>query len=257
MTFSIGSWSFHRLYETGQMSVFGYIESLSQRYRVTRADIWNGMLVSTDDAYIDLVDQALRREEIEVACLAVDHADIWHEHPDKRAHQHQVALRYLEIARKLRVKTLRIDMGVMSPDMTDEQFTHLVDRYRQYTAVAHDWGFRIGPQTHQPGSLVATNLTRLQQALNTPAFGVLLDVGRWPHAAEESDLEVAPYTMHVHFDRAFIDLFGDALPRKVKLLQEAGYNGCWSLESRAGEHEYLNVAQDLAAVRRAVSIVIG
>lgn len=255
MSYSIGSWSFHALYDSGQMNIFGYLESLAHRYDVRHADIWNGMLLTTDDAYIALLERTLREEELTVACLAVDGANVWHKDPDIAQHQHKVALRYLDIARRLRVQTVRIDMGVMTPDITEEQFAHLVTRYSQYAAFAQDYGFRIGPQTHQPASQVAANLTRLSQALSTPAFGVVLDVSRWHEQPEAGDREAAPYTMHVHFDRAFVDLFGQPLLDKVRLLKTAGYEGCWSLEFRGGEREYIEVALDLAAIRRAVSLV--
>lgn len=254
MSFSIGSWSFHTLYETGQMNVFGYLQSLAYRYRISHADIWNGMLLSTDDDYIGRLDTALRQEGITVACLAVDGAQVWDADPEVREAQHRLALRYLHIARQLGVQTVRIDMGVMTPDITDEQFACLVTRYTEYATIASDYGFRVGPQTHQPASQVAANLTRLRTALSTSAFGVLLDVGRWLNNPDESDREVAPYAMHVHFDRAFVDLFDEPLLAKVRLLKQSGYQGCWSLEYRGGGNEYIEVAYDLSAVMRAVSL---
>lgn len=252
MGFSIGSWSFHALYEAGEMTLFGYLESLAHRYHLRHADIWNGMFLSTNASYVRQVALALRREHLRVACLAVDGASIWAPDPEQRARQHRLALRYLEIAAELPVDTVRLDMGVMTPELTEAQFDEVVRRYREYADIAREHGFRVGPQTHQPASLVARNLCRVERALNHPAFGIVLNVSRWPEDKDRQDAAVAPSTMHVQFDRAFVDLLGPALVKKVTLLKANGYKGVWSLEYRGGSSEYLEVALDLAAIRRAV-----
>ena len=50
--FAVMSYSFHGLRNIGAMDIFGYLETVRYRYNLQTADIWNGMLDSTDEAYI-------------------------------------------------------------------------------------------------------------------------------------------------------------------------------------------------------------
>ena len=252
--YSIGSWSFHGLFHAGRINLFGYLESIKHRYRLQHADIWNGMMESTDEAYIQKIRATLLEEDLTVACLNVDAADVWHDDEAIRERNHQRALAYLNIARSLGVQTLRIDMGINRLDMSDEQLAFVAERYREYAQFAHDYGFRVGPQTHQPGSQSPGNLHRLNDAVASPAFGIVLNVNRWETDKEQGDEIVAPFTMHAQFDRAFVDFTGPQLQDKIQVLQRAGYRGCWSLEFRGGANEYLEVEHALLTIRRAVRL---
>jgi hypothetical protein len=250
--FSVGSWSFHSLFESGKMSLFGYLESMKYHYRTNSADIWNGMFLSIEEDYIKSIKDTLEEEEITVANLAVDGADVWHDDPLIREQNYQKALRYLDIARKWGVKVLRIDMGINAVEFNEEQFEFCVERFREYAQFAKDYGFQVGPQTHQPASQSPRNLKRICNEIASPAFGIILNVNRWLVDKEIGDEMVAPHTIHAQFDRAFVDFSGSELLQKVQLLNQAGYKGCWSLEFRGGINEYLEVEHDLLDIRRAV-----
>ncbi|MBW7459716.1 sugar phosphate isomerase/epimerase, partial [Paenibacillus sepulcri] len=206
--FSIGSWSFHALFAAGKINLFGYLESIKYRYRLDQADIWSGMLLSTEDSYINSVKETLDEEGLTVACLSVDGADIWHDDPAIREQNYQKALLYLDIARRWGAKALRIDMGVNSLAITDEQFNLIVMRYREYTQFGQEHGFRVGPQTHQAGSQSPQNLKRVSDEVASPSFGIVLNVNRWLADKEIGDELVSPFTMHAQFDRAFVDFAG-------------------------------------------------
>jgi hypothetical protein len=255
--FSIGSWSFHALFNSGKMSLFGYLESIKYRYRLNQADIWNGMLLSTEDDYIRSIMDTLDEGELTVASFSVDGADVWHDDPAIREQNYQKALQYLDIARRWGVQTLRIDMGVNSVELTDEQYEFCVKRYSEYAQFAYDHGFRVGPQTHQPAAQSPQNLKRICNEISSPGFGIILNVNRWLVDKEIGDEMVAPFTIHAQFDRAFVDFSGPELLRKVQLLRQGGYQGCWSLEFRGGANEYLEVERDLLTIRHAVRLAIG
>lgn len=254
--FSIGSWSFHALFNSQKMDLFGYLESIKYRYRLSQADIWNGMLLSTEDSYIDSIKETLIEEELSIACLSMDSAQVWHDDPTIREQNYQLALLYLDIARRLEVKALRIDIGINSLELTNEQHDYCVKRYREYAEYAHDHGFRVGPQTHQPASQAPQNLKRISDEISAPGFGIVLNVNRWMVDKEIGDKMVAPFTMHAQFDRAFVDFSGPELLQKIQLLRNGGYQGCWSLEFRGGVNEYLEVEHDLLTLRRAVKMAM-
>lgn len=251
MRLAIGSWSFHSLFDAGQMSVFGYLETIKYRYHLQEADIWTGMMQSTEEPYIRALKESLDEGEIAVACLATDRTHVWDADPDMQERNHRNALRYLEIAATLEAHTLRIDMGPRTQTLTEDQFDFLVKRYREYAHIAQESGFQIGPQTHQPPAQVPQNVKRLCEAVSSSGFGIVLDIGRWLADAQLGDALCAPYAMHVHFDSSRTD-FSQGLANKVRMLREADYKGCWALEYRRGGSEYLGVACDLAQLQHAV-----
>ena len=74
---SIGSWSFHQLFASGQMNLFGYLQALKYRYHLRAADIWSGMIERRDDDYVSMVARVLQEEQIAVCHIAADEARAW------------------------------------------------------------------------------------------------------------------------------------------------------------------------------------
>ncbi len=69
MNVTIASYSFHGLLAAGMIDVFGYLESCKYRYHLRAADIWNGILASTDEDYLKKVKQGLESRELVLANL--------------------------------------------------------------------------------------------------------------------------------------------------------------------------------------------
>ncbi len=167
MNISIASYAFHGLLGEGKMDVFGYLESCKFRYRVDMADIWNGMLPTTDESFIRKVREAMDEKEMGLANLCVDGAHVWDPDPAVREQLHQNALAHLRAAVMLGAKTVRIDMGGQGGEMTNEQFDFTAARFLEYVAFAADHGFRMGPENHWGPARVQENMARLSSAIGT------------------------------------------------------------------------------------------
>jgi sugar phosphate isomerase/epimerase len=249
MRISIASYAFHGLLAEGKMDVFGYLESCRYRYGLDAADIWNGMLPTTDEAFVRKVREAMDEKEMVLANLCVDRAHVWDPDPEKRAALRENALAHLRAAVTLGAKTVRIDMGGRSPEMTDEQFDVTVAGFREYAEFAADHGFRTGPENHFGPALVADNQRRLKEAVDSPAYGVLLHVGHWAADAAEGDRLVAPWTIHTHVDA---NTCRTCVEERMRMLLDEGYGGHWGVEHHSARNEYSEVAWQLAVVRRAL-----
>ncbi len=247
MDISIASYAFHGLLHRGQMDLFGYLESCRYRFHLDRADIWNGMLASTEEGYLALVRDALDERELVLANLCVDGAHIWEDDPAAREENHRSALAHLRAAEVLGARTVRIDAGCRELQWSDEQFDAIVARYRQYAARAADGGYRVGPENHWGAEKIPANMMRLITAVDHPAFGVLLHVGSWlGEEADSGDALVAPHVMHTHLAWQITE---GPLADKMTLLRGAGYRGVWGVEHHTGENEYTEVATQVARVR--------
>jgi sugar phosphate isomerase/epimerase len=227
------------------MDLFGYLESCRYRYDLRTADIWNGMLTTTEPGYLSLVRQALDERELTLVNLCVDGPHIWENDAAVREQHYQQAITYLRAAEALGARTLRIDAGVREDHFSEEQFEAIVQRYQEYAQYAHDHGFKVGPENHWGAEVVPENMRRLCEAVDHPGFGVLLHF-----RANEGDALMAPWAMHTHIAW---DITEHGLESHMAMLRDAGYQGCWSVEHHSGVNEYSEVAIQLAKVRDVLS----
>ena len=138
MNISIASYAFHGLLDRGMIDLFGYLETCRYRYHLHTADIWNGMLTSTEDDYLAKVKEALAERELSLENLCVDDAHIWEDDPAAREHNYQNALAHLHAGEFLGAKTIRIDAGGTGETFTNEQFDLIVTRYQEFAQRAYD-----------------------------------------------------------------------------------------------------------------------
>jgi sugar phosphate isomerase/epimerase len=251
MNLSIASYSFHGLLAEGKIDAFGYLESCKYRYGVDTADFWNGLIGTTDEDYLVKVRQAVEDREMTVVNYHVDGVHLWEDDPEARERNYRAALEHLRAAVILGARTVRFDTGGAIGPMTPEQFDYVVARYREYCRFAADHGFRLGPETHWGFSLIADNMVRIAEAVDSPAYGILLHIGHWEDGDPASgDRRLAPWAAHTHVDA---NVTATCLAEKMQLLTDCGYSGCWGVEHHSARNEYAEVACQLAAVRRVLA----
>jgi len=246
---SVLSYSFRGLLKEGKMDVFGYLESCKYRYGLSAADIWNGFLTSTEESYLRKIREALDERELVLADLCVDQAHIWEDDPAVREKNYQNALAHLKAAATLGARFMRVDAGCRADTWTEEQFDHIVKRYREYAQWAYDHGFKMGAENHWGAERVWANLQKLYKAVGHPGFGLSIHIGGWPGSDAEkaaADREAAPWVCHTHIPWNITE---GPLEEKLANLWNAGYSGYYSVEHHSGQNEYAEVAIQLARVR--------
>jgi sugar phosphate isomerase/epimerase len=253
MKISIAAYSFHGLRQQDMMDVFGYLETVKYRYRLDTADLWTGIIGHNPDNYLNepflkKLKAALEEREMSVANYHLDGATVWNPDPDVRERDHAMILRHLDAAETLGAKTVRVDFGGRSQEMGEEQFDHLVKRYREYARRAADHGYRIGPENHFGPSVVADPMERVAQAVDHPGYGILLHLGHWEVGDDlDGDRRLAPWTVHTHVDAR---VARTDLAERMRILLDAGYEGYWGVEHHSARNEYAEVAAQLAEVQR-------
>jgi len=239
---SIASYAFHGLLREGKMDLFGYLESCKYRYHLDSADIWNGMLLSTEDDYLAKVKDALDERGLVLANLCVDGAHFWEDDPAAREQHYQNGLAALHAGEALGALTVRIDAGGREANWTDEQFDFIVKRYQEFAQRAHDNGYKVGPENHWGAEADSQNMKKLCEAVNHPAFGVLLHF-----KGEMADnVTMAPWAMHTHFSWQITE---GNLTECMTLLRDLDYDGYYGVEHHTGKNEYTEVAVQVAKVR--------
>jgi sugar phosphate isomerase/epimerase len=241
MNLAIASYSFHGLLESGQIDLYGYLESCRYRYNLDTADIWNGMLPDIGEDSLRKVKDALDERGLCLVNLCVDGAHIWEEDPAARAKNYQNALAHLHAGEVLSAKTVRIDAGGQGEQFSSEQFDLIVKRYKEFAQRAYDNGYRCGPENHWGPEVVPENMARICEAVDHPGFGMLLHF-----RGNDGDALMAPWAMHTHIYWPVVE---NSLDKSMGLLRDVGYTGAWSVEHHSAQHEYARVAIQLAKVR--------
>ncbi|RXZ76581.1 sugar phosphate isomerase/epimerase [Paenibacillaceae bacterium] len=265
MKVSIGGYSFNNTYVAGKMDVFGYLETVKYRYRQDKVDLYNGFFADkskpvwelADEAYLRKIREALDEKEMTVVNFAIDTASLWDRDKEKSELQYQNALRHLRAAEILGAQTVRIDTGGSYSnepngdfyEMSEEQFEHIVRRYQEYSRLAADFGSKVGPENHMGPSLNPHFLKRIAEAVDHPAFGILLHVDRWKVDPELGDRIIAPWACHVHFGGKTLAEEDNALSI-AQMLHDSGYDQYWAIEHNAPGNQYIEVEWAVAAMKK-------
>ena len=132
---------------------------------------------------------------------------------------------------------------------TNEQFDHIVKRYKEYSQFAWDHGFRMGAENHWGPERTWAHLKKLYQAVDQPGFGISCHIRGWSGTTaeqDEADRLVAPWVCHTHFPWNITE---GPLEEKMANLRDAGYKGFYSVEHHTAKDEYPEVAVQIARVR--------
>ena len=273
MELSLCSYSFHRLLEAGNHDVFKYISDC-HTLECTQLDLWNGHLPSLldDDArapssftqgYTQLspaemdflagIKAAADSAGLPFGCLAVDGAHIYESSPEARQAQQVKAYRWLNIAEQLGAQQIRIDSGG-PPEMPAEVLEIIVAGYNDLMPRARDKEIEIVIENHWGASRIPENVVRILEAV--PGLGLLFDTGNWPEEMRETGwTQCARYARATHLKTYAFDAEGNEttvdIPRAMHILQEAGYQGSWGIESVPREGDEFEAAKkSIALVRR-------
>ena len=275
MELSICSYSFHRLLEAGHQDVFKYISDC-HALGCTQLDLWNGHLPSLldDEArpegpssftleytqlsapemdYIARIKATADITGLPFGCLAVDGAHIYEPSPEARQAQQIMAYRWLNIAEQLSAQQIRIDSGG-PPEMPEDVLELIVTGYNDLIPRAGEKGIEVVIENHWGASRIPENVVRILDAV--PGLGLLFDTGNWPEGMRETGwTRCARYARATHLKTYAFDAEGNEttvdIPRAMRILQEAGYQGAWGIESvpREGD-EYEAAKKSVALVRR-------
>ncbi len=254
MRLSMLSYSFHGLLREGMIDIFGFMETCKYRYHLDAADLWNGFLKSTDEDYLRQVRQGLNERELVVPNLACDECTLWVDDEAQREKYHQNALAHLNAAILLGARFARFDAGGPPSgdkrcDWTNEEFDHIVKRYREYAQFAYDNGFKTGAESHWGPEACWPSMKKLCRAVDHPGFAICCHIGGWNGSQQEKDLadrECVPWVAHTHIPWNITE---GPLVEKMTNLRDGGYQGYYSVEHHSGKDEYAEVAIQLAKVR--------
>jgi sugar phosphate isomerase/epimerase len=203
--------------------------------------------------YLAQIKAAAEAAGLPFGCLAVDGAHIYETSPEARRAQQIKAYRWLNIAEQLSTEQIRIDTGGPS-EMTEVVLEVIVAGYNDLIPRAREKGMEVIMENHWGASRIPDNVVQIMEAV--PELGLLFDTGNWPEAMRETGwTRCARYARATHLKMFAFDDEGNEttvdIPRAMRILQEAGYQGSWGIESvPRQEDEFETAKKSIALVRR-------
>jgi sugar phosphate isomerase/epimerase len=264
MKLSICSFSFHRTVKAGEMDFAGYVE-FCKEVGCTQLDPWNAHMtdVSPEEAakhrnprLAGLEPPKQERVEelrgivgsagVPMGLICTDGAHLWEPTEDKRADNRRRAYGWMEIAEQLGATAMRIDAGG-PPDLTEEIFEFIVDSYNNdLIPRAEDKGIRVFMENHWGVSNNPDNVQRILDAV--PKLNLLFDTNNWAEGRQQEGWRrFAARASEVHVKTFILD----DTPKETTVdlepcfaaLQDAGFDGIWSVESCPKEETEISAAR--------------
>lgn len=172
----------------------------------------------------------------------------------KRAGELQLVKDWVLVAQKLGASVIRIFSGNKVPDghTFDQVLEWMVPLCRECAAFGREHGVTIGLQNHNDFLKTSEETIRLTQAVDSPWFGVILDVGSLRKNDPYAEIEkLLPHAVSWQLKENV--WFGDKeVPtdlRKVKaLIDKAGYRGFLPIETLGAGDPRTKVAKFAAEV---------
>src|SRR4051812_33906475 len=170
MQIGICSYSFHRLLAAKKQDMFQYIQEC-KKLGCTQLDPWNEHFASTHDAYISKIKEAAKRVELPWGLIAVDGGHVYEPTAEARAAKRNTAYRWIEIARQLSARQIRLDAGG-SAAMPEEEFQIILEGFADLKKRCSDAGLDLVMENHFGSSTIPENVVRILEASR---IGLLLD----------------------------------------------------------------------------------
>jgi hypothetical protein len=246
---ALSSACFQNLVAAGELNLAGYIELLHSRYRVSCADLSSALLPPDrlDRDYLWRIHDMLQERQISLSCLCVDGPQVWSDDPDRREQDRKLIRRYLEAARWLGARNIRVNLGSgAAQPLDDEAADSCSDWFKESCGFCQEEGMRIGPENNAGYALLPANLQRIRQAVDHPAYGHVLRVGAWPAGSGREMLNVIlPDLMHTHFPAESMIWAKDLMRR----IARTSYQGSYGIEQSCGRHEIVRAEWQVAVLR--------
>jgi sugar phosphate isomerase/epimerase len=247
---AVSSYCFQTPIQSGYLNLFGYLEIIHSRYKVQQADISNELLPAQilEPEFLVKIHNFIFERDMTLACLCIDGPELWSDDPDKRHADRQLIQRYLEAARRLNTKAVRIQLGRQAggEGLKQEAFEDIVIQMREWCEYYGDYGMRIGPENSAGIAWLPANLKKIRDAVDHPAYGHLLRVGSWPAGKGREMIETClPSLMHTHLPAESIIWVKDLLRR----IARTDYDGAYSIVQSCNQYELIRAEWQINVLR--------
>ena len=257
----VSSWSFHNYFPqtresnyNGPRATFALLDfpaMIAERYQVHHLEFVAPHFASTEPAYVEELRSQLIRARSFLVNLPIDIKEMWTEgglsDPNEPVRNAAVeaAKKWIDIAWRLRGRSVRCDPGKMDP----QNLAPTVDSYRSLVAYASRKGIRVIIENHGGvGSEHPEQLVKLFKSVNSRYLGALPDFGNFPDAKTRARglallFPYAPTVCHakgLEFDARGNEMKYD-FPNCIEIAKRERFSGVYSVEFEGDGDPYQGV----------------
>jgi len=249
---SISAYSLHRNIRDGKISMLDFIRIASERYGASAVEL-NSPFFVDEPGYLDRVKVTLRDYGVQVKNIAVDMGNIADPDDSMREKWVQGNIAWLKVAKGIGSPSIRVNAG-HSDDM-EEGLKRSVKSFKRIVTSAKELGLYVLLENHGGFSSDPTSILRILAEVGTDSFGTCPDFGNFdPDMRYEALERIAPYARFVHAKTYEFDADGEEttldIPRIVRILEKAGYDGYVSVEFEGKGDEYEGIDRTIKLLER-------
>jgi len=148
----------------------------------------------------------------------------------------------LDMARELGAPCLRVFAGNVPEGHTETEATRwTIESLKSCVGYAESSGVVIAMENHGGITARADNVVNIVKGVDSPWFGVNLDLGNYREFTYHEIAKTVPYAVHIHGKISVAEGAKLDYQRTKEILQEEGYNGFLSIEYEEKEDAKIGV----------------
>ncbi len=182
-----------------------------------------------------------------------------HPEGERRRQQMDLVKRWVDYAAIMGAPHIRVFAGTASGISKEEAIKRAIAGLEEATDYAGKKGIFLGLENHGGIVAEADAVLEIVQAVQSPWFGINLDTGNFHTDDPYGDLaRCAPYAVNVQVKAEVQERGGKAgpadLPRIVKILRDANYQGYVALEYESKEDPWTAVPRLLSELKQLTGV---
>jgi len=137
----------------------------------------------------------------------------------------------LNLARELGAPCLRVFAGYVPTGHTETEATKwVIESLKSCVSSAEENGVVIALENHGGITARADNVLRIIKGVDSPWFGLNLDLGNYKESTYDEIAKTVPYAVHTHAKVSVAEGVKLDYERIKRILETGGYNGFLSIE---------------------------
>jgi sugar phosphate isomerase/epimerase len=264
----IAGWALNRaILRERTLALLDFPAVARQEFGVGTIELVSTFFERQDAAYLNRLREAIERERLRVANIAVDTGTLATPDPATRRTDLEAIKQWVHVARAVGSEAIRVNTGDAAPDDAGA-LDRVIEGYRELADHAAEAGVKLLIENHGGLSAAPRNLAAILERVDSPAFGACPDVDNFPGDTWEEGLTImAPRAVVAHVKVAGYDPEGwqrrtgrDGQPqvfnlrRSLAILKAAGYRGPLNFEyNHAESDERAGIAKGIAYLRETLA----
>ena len=256
MRIGIGGWSFHRAFQSGNLTLLDFPQLAVKEFGVARIELNSPFFESLQDDYLNTIRERADSAGVRIAHIAVDDSDVDLASLDDPYRRQSVSRsrRWFDVARTLDVPAFRVNTGGSNPP-TEPEIAASIESFKELAVDAERSGVKVTIENHNGISADADAILRLLHEVDTPLVGTCPDFGNFPPENRYDQIaKVAPCAVVAHAKMFDFDEHGNEttidVPRAVEILADAGFDGDLLIEFEGKDDEMEGTRKSLRLLRR-------